>query len=127
MTLVAAVQTMGIDCPVDLDIEEEDEIDNCELPLGARFLMGMVFGSLLFGFVSGLLLASGSQGLLPQKWHANPLASSWQKFSIRKPVLEMSKSVEDLEQDCGSTSSSHPVVDLISIHKGYGHVRTQVY
>ncbi len=69
MTPVAAVQTMGIDCPVDLHIEEEDEIDNHELSLGARFLMGMVFGSLLFGFVSGLLLASGSQGLLPQKWH----------------------------------------------------------
>jgi hypothetical protein len=48
VTLVAAVQTMGIDCPVDLDIEEEDEIDNRELSLGARFLMGMVFGSLLF-------------------------------------------------------------------------------
>ncbi|CAM6035087.1 unnamed protein product [Sphagnum compactum] len=83
------------------------------------------YRSLLFGFVSGLLLASGSQGLLPQKWHANPLASSWQKSSIRKPVLEMSKSVEDLE-NCGSTSSSHPVGDLISIHKGYGHVRTLV-
>ncbi len=72
MTLVAAVQTMGIDCPVDLDIEEEDEMDNHELSLGARFLMGIVFGSLLFGFVSGLLLASGSQGLLPQKWHGQP-------------------------------------------------------
>ncbi len=126
MTLVAAVQTMGIDCPVDLDIEE-DEIDNHELSLGARFLMGMVFSSLLYGFLSGLLLASGNQGLLPQKWHANPLASSWQKSSIRKPVLEMSKSVEDLEQDCGRSSSSHPVVDLISIYKGYSHVRTQVY
>ncbi len=40
MTLVAVVQTMGIDCPVDLHIEEEDEIDNHELSLGARFLMG---------------------------------------------------------------------------------------
>ncbi len=39
MTLVAVVQTMGIDCPVDLDIEE-DEIDNHEFSLGARFLMG---------------------------------------------------------------------------------------
>jgi hypothetical protein len=39
----------------------------------------------------------------------------------------MSNSLEALWQDCGSTSSSHPVVDLISIHKGYGHVRTQVY
>ncbi len=120
MTLVAAVQTMGIDCPVDLDIEE-DEIDNHELSLGARFLMGMVFGSLLFGFLSGLLLASRNQGLLPQKWHANPSASSRQNSSIKRPVLEMSKSVEDLEQDCGSTSSSHPVGDLI---KGYGHVKT---
>jgi hypothetical protein len=36
VTLVA----VGIDCPVDLDIEEEDEIDNHELSLGARFLMG---------------------------------------------------------------------------------------
>jgi hypothetical protein len=30
VTLVAVVQTMGIDCPVDLHIEEEDEIDNHE-------------------------------------------------------------------------------------------------
>jgi hypothetical protein len=37
------------------------------------------------------------------------------------------KSIETLLQDFGSTSSSHPVVDLISIHNGYGHVRTQVY
>jgi hypothetical protein len=59
-----------------MDIEEPHEIDNHVLSLGARFLMGMVFGSLHFGFVSGLLLESGSQGLLPQKWHANPLASS---------------------------------------------------
>ncbi len=120
MTLVAAVQTMGIDCSVDLDIEE-DEIDNHELSLGARFLMGILLGSLLFGFWH--LAAKG----FCHKWHANPLASSWQKFSIRKPVLEISKSVEYLEQDCGRNSSSHPVVDLISIYKGYGHVRTQVY
>ncbi|CAM6058238.1 unnamed protein product [Sphagnum tenellum] len=122
----AALQTIGIQCPVDLDIEEEDEIDNPELSLGSRFLTGMVFGSLLLGFVFGLL-ASGSQGLLPQKWHVNPLASSWQKSSIRKPVLEMTKSIEGLWQDCSHSSSFYPVVDLISIHKGYGHVRTQVY
>ncbi len=112
VTPVAALQTIGIHCPVDLDIEEEDEIDNHELSLGSRFLTGMVFGSLLLGFVFGLL-ASGSQGLLPQKWHVNPLASSWQKSSIRKPVLEMSKSIEGLWQDCSHTSSFH--------------VRTQVY
>jgi hypothetical protein len=126
VTPVAALQTIGIQCPVDLDIEEEDEIDNPELSLGSRFLTGMVFGSLLLGFVFGLL-ASGSQGLLPQKWHVNPLASSWQKSSIRKPVLEMSKSIEGLWQDCSHSSSFYPVVDLISIHKGYDHVRTQVY
>ncbi|CAM6035090.1 unnamed protein product [Sphagnum compactum] len=95
VTPAAALQTIGIHCPVDLDIEEEeDEIDNHELSLGSRFLTGMVFGSLLLGFVFGVL-ASGSQGLLPQKWHVNPLASSWQKSSIRKPVLEISKSIED--------------------------------
>jgi hypothetical protein len=54
------------------------------------------------------------------------LASSWQKSCIRKPILEMSNSLEALWQDCGSTSSSHPVVDLISIHKGYGHVTTSL-
>ncbi len=126
MTPVAAVQTMGIDCPVDLHIEEEDEIDNHELSLGARFLMGMVFGSLLFGFVSGLLLASGSQGLLPQ----NGMPTLWHHHGRSLPSGNQSwrcQSVEDLEQDCGSTCSSHPVVDLISIHKGYGHVRTRVY
>jgi hypothetical protein len=40
---------------------EEDEIDNHELSLGARFLMGMEFGTLHFGFVSGLLLASATE------------------------------------------------------------------
>jgi hypothetical protein len=126
VTPVPALQTIGIHCPVNLDIEEEDEIDNPELSLGSRFLTGMVFGSLLLGFVFGVL-ASGSQGLLPQKWHVNPVASSWQKSSIRKPVLEMSKSIQGLWQDCSHNSSFHPVADLISIHKGYGHVRTQVY
>lgn len=133
VTQAATVQTMGSNCPVELlgieEEEEEDEIDVCEHSSRARFLMGMVFGILLAGLGFGVLLASGSQGhLLPQKWHVNnPLESSWQKSSIRKSASEMSKSIKGLWEDCGSTTTQHPIVDLISLCEGYGHAKTQVY
>jgi hypothetical protein len=39
----------------------------------------------------------------------------------------MSKSIKGLWEDCGSTTSQHPIVDLISLCEGYGHAKTQVY
>ncbi|CAK9201936.1 unnamed protein product [Sphagnum troendelagicum] len=132
VTQAATVQTMGSNCPVELlgiEEEEEDEIDVHEHSSRARFLMGMVFGILLAGLGFSVLLASGSQGhLLPQKWHVNnPLESSWQKSSIRKSVSEMSKSIKGLWEDCSSTTTQHPIVDLILLCEGYGHAKTQVY
>jgi len=70
VTLVAAMQIMGIYCPLELDIEE-DEINNHELSLGARFLMGMVFGNSL------LSLSSGNQF-----WRCRSVLRTWTRIVV---------------------------------------------
>jgi hypothetical protein len=95
VTLVAVVQTMGIVCPVDLHIEEEDEIDNHELSLGARFLMGWCLAVCFMDLCLGYFWHLAAKGFccrnsMSTLWHhcGRSLASgnqSWRCQTASRP------------------------------------------
>jgi hypothetical protein len=76
VTLVVVVQTMGIDCPVDLHFEEEDEIDNHELSLGTRFLMRWSLAVCLMDLFLGYFWHLTAKGFC----HRNGMSTLWHHY-----------------------------------------------